>query len=92
MHKRDTCKLANVRRFGTIYERKIVFTIISKFFTQKGLNATEIHKELDNVYKDSAPSYRIVAKWLAEFKNPEGGFENVPRSDRPLTTVTDENI
>ncbi len=65
---------------------------VIKFFTRKGLNATEIHKELDNVYKDSAPSYRTVAKWVAEFKDPERGFEDAPRSGRPSTTVTDENI
>jgi predicted DNA-binding transcriptional regulator len=65
---------------------------VIKFFTRKGLNATEISKELDNVYKDSAPSYRTVAKWVAEFKDPERGFEDAPRSDRPSTAVTDENI
>ena len=31
-------------------------------FTRKGLNATEISKKLDNVYKDDAPSYRTVVK------------------------------
>jgi [histone H3]-lysine36 N-dimethyltransferase SETMAR len=65
---------------------------VIKFFTRKGLNATEISKELDNVYKDSAPSYRTVAKWVAEFKDPERGFEDSPRTGRPSTTTTDENI
>ena len=65
---------------------------VIKFFTRKGLNATEIHKELDNVYKDSAPSYRTVAKWVAEFKDLEHGFEDAPRSGRPSTTTIDENI
>jgi transposase len=65
---------------------------VIKFFTRKGLNATEISKELDNVYKDSAPSYRTVAKWVAEFKNRERGFEDAPRSGRPSTAVTNENI
>jgi transposase len=64
---------------------------VIKFFTRKGLNATEINKELDNVYKDSAPSYRTIAKWVAEFKDPEHGFEDAPRSGRPSTTTTDEN-
>jgi transposase len=50
-----------------------------KFFTRKGLNATKISKELDTVYKDSAPSYRTVAKWVAEFKESERGFEDAPR-------------
>ena len=65
---------------------------VIKFSTWKGLNTTKIRKELDNVYKDSAPSYRTVAKWVAEFNDPERVFENVPRMDRPSTITADENI
>ena len=65
---------------------------VIKFFTRKGLNAVEIHNELDSVYRDSAPSYRTVAKLVAEFKDPERDFEDAPRSGRPSTTFTDENI
>ena len=65
---------------------------VSKFFPRKGLNTTEISKELDNVYKDSAPSYRTIAKWVAEFKDPERAFEDAPRMDRPSTITADENI
>ena len=65
---------------------------VIKFFTRKGLNATDVNQELDNVYKDSAPSYRAVVKWVAEFKDPERGFEDAPRSGRPSTAVTSENI
>ena len=52
----------------------------------------EISKELDNVYKDSAPSYRTVTKWMAEFKDPEHGFEDAPRMGGPSTITADENI
>ena len=65
---------------------------VIKFFTRKGLNAIEISKELDNVYKDSAPSYRTVAKWVAEFNDPERVFEDTPRMDHLSTITTDENI
>ena len=65
---------------------------VIKFFTRKGLNGSEISKELDNVYKDSAPSYRTVAKWMAEFKDPERAFEDAPRMDHPSTITVDENI
>ena len=65
---------------------------VIKFFTRKGLKATEIVKELENVYQDTAPSYRTVAKWVAEFKDPERGFEDAPRSGRPSTVVSDENV
>ena len=56
------------------------------------MNATEINKELNSVYKDDAPSYRTVAKWFAEFKDPERVFEDSPRIGRPSTITTDENI
>ena len=66
---------------------------VIKFFTWKGLNAAAISKELDNVYKgnvskdnvykDSTPSCHIIAKWVAEFKNLERGFEDAPRIGRP---------
>ena len=65
---------------------------VIKFFTRKGLNAIEISKQLDNVYKDSAPSYRTVAKEVAEFKDPERGFEDAPRMGRPSTITANENI
>jgi transposase len=65
---------------------------VIKFFTRKGLNATEISKALNNVYKDSPPSYRTIAKWVPEFKDLECGFEDAPRIGRPSTTITDENI
>ena len=65
---------------------------VIKFFTRKGLNATEIAKELENVYQDSARSYRTVAKWVVEFKDAERGFDDAPRSGRPSTVVDDENV
>ena len=65
---------------------------VIKFFTRKGLNAIEISKELQNVYKDSAPSHCTVAKWMTKFKDPERAFEDVPRMGSPLTITADENI
>ena len=65
---------------------------VIKFFTRKGLNTTEISKELDNAYKDSIPSYRTVANWVTEFKNPERSFEDAPRMGHTSTITTQENI
>ena len=65
---------------------------VIKFFSRKGLNATQITKVLEDVYQDSAPAYRTVAKWVTELKNPARDFEDAPRTGRPLTTATDENI
>ena len=65
---------------------------VIKFFTRKGLNAIEISKELDSVSKDAASSYRTVAKWMTEFKDPECSFEDASRMGHPSTITTQENI
>ena len=65
---------------------------VIKFFTRKGLNTTEISKELDYVYKNSAPSYATVANWVTEFNNPERTLEDSPRMGRPSTITSQENI
>ena len=65
---------------------------VIRFFIRKGFNAIKIGKELDNVYKDSAPSYRTVAKLVAEFKDPKRAFEDAPLMSRPSTITADENI
>ena len=70
----------------------IEYRAVIKFFTRKGLNTIEVSKELDNVYKDSAPSYLTVAKWLTEFNDPERAFEDAPRMGCPSTITIDENI
>ena len=66
--------------------------MVIKFFSKKSLNAAEISKELDSVYKDDAPSYSAVTKCFAPFKEPERGFEDSPRTGRPSTITIDENI
>ena len=45
-----------------------------------------------DVYSDSAPSYRIVAKWVAQFNDPTRPFKDASQSARLSTTVTVENI
>ena len=69
------------------------YRTVTKFFIRQELNAAEITKELDEVYGYSAPTYRTVSKWLAEFNYPTRAFdESAPRSARLTTTLTDENI
>ena len=65
---------------------------VIKLFARKGLNATEITKELADVYGDSASSHRTVAKWIAGFKDTPRGFEDTSQSDRASIALTDENI
>ena len=68
------------------------YRVVIKFFTRKRLSATEITKDLANVYDRSAPSYRAIVRWVTKFKDPTRAFEDVPRSVRPTTALTDESI
>ena len=70
----------------------IEYRVVIEFFTRKGLNAAEISNELNDVYKDFAPAYRTVGKWAAEFKDPEHGFEDLPRPGRPSIATDEESI
>ena len=70
----------------------IEYRPVIEFFTRKDLNPTEVSKELDSVYKDDAPSYRTVAKWLAQFKHPKRAFQDSSGTGRPFIITTDENI
>ena len=54
------------------------YRAVIKFFTPKRLSATEITKELADVYGYSVPSYCSIAKWIAEFKYPTRAFEDAP--------------
>ena len=68
------------------------YRTVIKFFTRNELYATEIIKELADVYGASVPSYCTVAKWVAEFKDTTRAFEDAPRSDSPPIAPIDESI
>ena len=44
------------------------------------------------MFTRTAPSYRTVANWVAEFKDRERAFEDAPRMSHPSTITADENI
>jgi transposase len=57
-----------------------------------GLTATEIHNELTLAYGQDIVSYRTVARWFRRFSNERDSLEDNPRSGRPLSAITQENI
>ncbi len=57
-----------------------------------GITPIEIWKELEIAYPGQAPSYRCVAKWAALFKDGRQRVEDDPRSGRPITALTCQNI
>lgn len=60
--------------------------------SQLGENATKIHSDLVQVTGAQAPSYRTVARWIETLGAGRASLNDDPRSGRPSTAVTEENI
>lgn len=71
---------------------KIEYRAYIKTRALLGISATEISNELEQVHGDQAPKYRTVSKWVALYKEGRDGFEDDPRSGRPITVHTKANI
>lgn len=59
---------------------------------KRRLSALEAHGELDTTLGDQAPSYATVTRWYREFQAGREDFQDDPRSGRPPTAVTEENV
>ena len=57
-----------------------------------GFTATQIHQELIIAYGPDAVSFSTVAYWTRRFVSGRDSFEDDPRSGRPVTVVTTQNI
>lgn len=68
----------------------IRFYILTRF--KLGLNATDIHRELCDAWKDSCIPYRTVANWVHEFREGRQSIEDAFRPGRPVTETSSENI
>ena len=79
--------IVHFSKMSNVEHREVI-----KLFMQEGMNVTEISKQLDDVDKDSAPSYCTVVKWLPEYNSPERAFEGAARMGRSSTITTDEDI
>ena len=57
-----------------------------------GVLAVEISNELNSAYGSLAPSYDFVAKWIRLLQGGRENIEDDPRTGRPTTSLTLENI
>ncbi|CAF3356139.1 unnamed protein product [Rotaria sp. Silwood1] len=57
-----------------------------------GLTATQIHDELTTAYGQDVVSYCTVTRWIQRFSNERESLEDNPRSGRPLSDITQQNI
>jgi transposase len=63
-----------------------------KFCTKLNKKAAETHELLKQAYGEYALSYVQVTRWVKKFKEGQEGVEDDPRSGRPSTSQTDENV
>ena len=65
---------------------------VIKYLQKKGLIPKDIHTDMVDTLGDDAPALSTVKKWAAEFKRGRESLEDDPRSGRPATATTQENI
>ena len=65
---------------------------IIKYLQKKGLARKDIHADMVATLRDDAPALSTVKKWAAEFKRDRESLEDDPRSGRPTSATTQENI
>ena len=63
-----------------------------KIPTILGINPKTIHEELVTALGFKVPSYPTVAEWAKRFREGREDVNDDPRSARPLSELTDENI
>ena len=65
---------------------------VIKYFFLKQLFSKEIHDEMTAVLGQHSVSYSTVKKWVAHFKCGNSSTDDEPRSGRPSTSMSDDNI
>jgi transposase len=63
---------------------------VIEFLMKEGCRLSNIHRRLQNVYRDDTTDRSNVHRWM-KFKERETGIEDKPRSGRPSTATTDTN-
>ena len=57
-----------------------------------GLTYKNYHVPLVQAWEEQAPFHHTVFNWFREFQHNKFSIQDVPRSGRPLTSVTEQTI
>ena len=68
-------------------QREIIF-----FLWKEGVSGGNIVERLANVFGDNALKKTAVYKWITQFNGGKGDTKDEPRSGRPRTSFTDDNV
>src|ERR1700678_2683907 len=63
-----------------------------KIRTLLGIDPKTTHEELATALGPNAPSYSTVARWAKRFREGREDVNDEPRSGRPVSVLTGENI
>ncbi|XP_076056348.1 protein GVQW3-like [Oratosquilla oratoria] len=63
-----------------------------KFMVKLGWKNSQIIDSLKQVYSDNDPKKSATNKWISCFRNGRNETEDDPRSGRPSTSISVENI
>ena len=72
------------------FSSKVEYRAVIRYLYLKGKTGKEIHGELADVYRSSAPSYAQVKFWVGEFKRGRTSLEDEARSGRQLDATDKE--
>ena len=66
--------------------------VVVKFYTLLQKENSEIHSDLVKAFSDDALSLRTVQKWAKLFREGRASTADDPRSGRPVTATTEDNV
>ncbi|KAI6658791.1 Transposase [Oopsacas minuta] len=63
-----------------------------KIRTLVKVSPTDVHKDLEEIYKDTALPYSTVVDWARRFREGRVSIEDRVRIGRPVSSISDKNI
>ena len=73
---------------GKISEQRVY----CKIRAQLGFLPTEIHADLQKVYRNGSLKYATVCKWVRRFNDDRESIENDPRVGRPVSVLMEKKL
>ena len=71
---------------------KTEYRAVIKFLVLEGQSSKQVEERLTSVYGQSSPSSSTIKRWVKEFQRGRESLEDDPRSGRPTTSASPENI